>query len=443
MMPVAITKTVAPASPVRVGDAVTYTLTFTNRGPDEATGVVITDTLPASVVATAVVSEGVTLLPQPGTRYAWRVLQAEPGEGGVITITGVVSEPLATAVVTNTATITAAGGDTAPLDNSSSAAFTVLDADLTLDKRVSDGTPREGAVVVYTLTITNTGPEAADGVIVSDTLPAGVTYVSDDGGGSYEAATGVWTVGGLGVEALASLRVTATLDAGTAGQVITNTAVVSDSSPIDLDASNDRGSAVVAVQAADAVIDTFTPAGGGTLSYVTGSGYTVTVEVGSGSVTETITLVLTPLDGPTYDTTPFAFAGHAFTLDAYLGATLLSGYVFGEPISVTIHYSDDDVAGFDEGMLLVCVLTPNGWEDAACGGYDRHPAENWLAVQICHLSEFSLLGRGRRVAVGGTTVADRLPFWVSPGFVVALMVLALMTALVVVVEKERRRGRRE
>ena len=269
-------------------------------------------------------------------------------------------------------------------------------------------------------------------------LPAGVTYVSDDGGGSYEAATGVWTVGGLGVEALASLRVTATLGAGTAGQVITNTAVVSDSSPIDLNASNDRGSAAVAVQAADAVIETVTPAAGGTLSYVTGSGYTVTVEVGSGSVTETITLVLTPLDVPTYDTTPFAFAGHAFTLDAYLGATLLSGYVFGEPISVTIHYSDDDVAGFDEGTLLVCVLMPNGWEDAGCGGYDRHPAENWLAVQICHLSEFSLLGRGRHVAVGGTTVAARWPFALCPSVIVAALALAVMAAAIMAAERKRR-----
>ena len=37
------------------------------------------------------------------------------------------------------------------------------------------------------------------------------------------------------------------------------------------------------------------------------------------------------------------------------------------------------------------------WVDAAITcvpplGYERHPAENWLAVPICHLSTFGLFG---------------------------------------------------
>ena len=34
----------------------------------------------------------------------------------------------------------------------------------------------------------------------------------------------------------------------------------------------------------------------------------------------------------------------------------------------------------------------SAWEDAACGAYDRHPDKNWLAVPICHLSQFALFG---------------------------------------------------
>jgi uncharacterized repeat protein (TIGR01451 family) len=43
-----ISQSVTPSSP-RVGDSVTYTLTVTNNGPQSATNVVLTDTLPASV----------------------------------------------------------------------------------------------------------------------------------------------------------------------------------------------------------------------------------------------------------------------------------------------------------------------------------------------------------------------------------------------------------
>jgi len=40
------------------------------------------------------------------------------------------------------------------------------------------------------------------------------------------------------------------------------------------------------------------------------------------------------------------------------------------------------------------------WEDAntTCAppsSYDRHPSDNWLAVPICHLSQFALFGQHR------------------------------------------------
>ena len=34
-------------------------------------------------------------------------------------------------------------------------------------------------------------------------------------------------------------------------------------------------------------------------------------------------------------------------------------------------------------------------KDAACGAYERHPDEKWLAVPICHLSRFGLFGHSR------------------------------------------------
>jgi|GEM_PF-2346317 len=56
--------------------------------------------------------------------------------------------------------------------------------------------------VTYTITYGNTGLAPATGVVVTETLPSSLTFVSATGGGTYSAATGTvtWNVGTLGVQ---------------------------------------------------------------------------------------------------------------------------------------------------------------------------------------------------------------------------------------------------
>ncbi len=60
--------------------------------------------------------------------------------------------------------------------------------DIELDKSVNDadGIVEVGDTVIYTLDVVNQGPDDARLVEVADALPAGLTYVSDDGGGAYD-----------------------------------------------------------------------------------------------------------------------------------------------------------------------------------------------------------------------------------------------------------------
>lgn len=88
----------------------------------------------------------------------------------------------------------------------------VPSTDLALTKVVDKPTVKRGDTVVYTLTITNTGANAATGVVVTDKLPAGVSHVSNDGdgvnNGSYDKASGVWTVGDIAKGASKTLKLT-------------------------------------------------------------------------------------------------------------------------------------------------------------------------------------------------------------------------------------------
>ncbi|MBS4939787.1 MAG: carboxypeptidase regulatory-like domain-containing protein [Actinomyces sp.] len=85
-----------------------------------------------------------------------------------------------------------------------------------------------GTSVTYTLTVTNEGPSPATGVIAQDKLPSGVTFVSAQGDGTYDAASGKWDLSGEVIEkdATRTLRITVTIDASAAGSVVTNTATI-------------------------------------------------------------------------------------------------------------------------------------------------------------------------------------------------------------------------
>ena len=60
--------------------------------------------------------------------------------------------------------------------DSDSVEATTLEADLSLLKTVSDGTPNVGDVVTFTLSVTNDGPDTANNVEVTDIVPTGYTY---------------------------------------------------------------------------------------------------------------------------------------------------------------------------------------------------------------------------------------------------------------------------
>ncbi len=90
--------------------------------------------------------------------------------------------------------------------------FQFQTADLSLTKTVDNPTPSATDQVVYTVTLTNDGPDDGTGLVVTDQLPSGLTYVSDDSGGAYDPGTGLWTVGTLAANASTALQITATVN---------------------------------------------------------------------------------------------------------------------------------------------------------------------------------------------------------------------------------------
>ena len=111
-----ISKTATPtlAAP---GQTIAYSLIYTNDSPMPATGVQIADALPVPITFTHVSysSTGAVITPTGSVSYTWQVADLAQGEGGIITIMGVLSTSLAPrTVITNTVTITGTGAYTIP-----------------------------------------------------------------------------------------------------------------------------------------------------------------------------------------------------------------------------------------------------------------------------------------------------------------------------------------
>ena len=127
-----------------------------------------------------------------------------------------------------------------------SGAFVVAAPDLVLKKSASVGAISECDNFTYTLAVTNLGAASASSVVVTDALPAGVTFVSasasqgsvTNSGGNLTASLGTLNSG-------SSASIIITVTAANAGSV-TNTATVA-SSVADAAPANNTSSAIVLI----------------------------------------------------------------------------------------------------------------------------------------------------------------------------------------------------
>jgi uncharacterized repeat protein (TIGR01451 family) len=208
-----VTKAVSNGTP-NVGTNVTFTVVVSNAGPSNATAVEVTDLLPAGYTY---VSSTVTQGAYVSGTGVWTVGAVNNGASATLTITATV---LASGSYTNNAQVTAAtqaDSDSTPGDNAGDDFATqtpvpVPIIDLSVSKAVSNGTPNVGTNVTFTVVVSNAGPSNATGVVVTDLLPTGYTYVSNTvTQGAYVSGTGVWTVGAVNNGTSATLTVTATV----------------------------------------------------------------------------------------------------------------------------------------------------------------------------------------------------------------------------------------
>jgi uncharacterized repeat protein (TIGR01451 family) len=189
---------------VLAGAIYTNTISVTNTGPSSATNVVVVDTLPNGVLVTNLAGS----------------LPAGGGTNFTVTYTAPASGSL-----TNSATSTSGTVDPTPANNTNIVAVTTVTpvADVGLGK-IAAATVLASSNLTYTIAVTNFGPSSAGGVVVTDTLPAGVIFVSASGNGVNSSGVVNWSLGTLTSGQISNLTLIVTAPAG---GTLTNVASVS------------------------------------------------------------------------------------------------------------------------------------------------------------------------------------------------------------------------
>jgi uncharacterized repeat protein (TIGR01451 family) len=203
-----ITK-VEGADPVTAGTDLTYTITLTNAGPDPADTVSWSDTLPAGTTFVSLVEEPGWSCSDPGSGNAGTVscsIATMAAGSAAFTLTvHVAGDVVAGTMLSNTVNATSA---TAGADPSATETTTVAAAaDLALTKVDGADPVDPGTNLTYTLTASNGGPSSAASVSVSDTLPAGTTFVSLAAPGGWGCTAPVVGSGGTVTCSIASFPV--------------------------------------------------------------------------------------------------------------------------------------------------------------------------------------------------------------------------------------------
>ncbi|MEM7033048.1 MAG: DUF11 domain-containing protein [Chloroflexota bacterium] len=270
-----IVKTVDNPTPIE-GETIKYTITVTNNGAAAAPQSYLYDILPTGL--TLQDSEVTTGSYIVNTGH-WTIGSLAVNDSETLVLTATVNNGQAGNTIVNSVTITGTKSfDPDSTNNTSAVTITVYSlatVDLEIQKQVNDLTPMENDLITYTLVVTNHGADVANNVVVQDTLPAGLTFQSQQASvNSYSDQDGSWVIGGLGVNSQASLTITAKVDVGQGGNSIINTASVTDTAGVDSNPNNDTAfaSLTVALPLADLSIskkvDVVTQTETNTVTYV-------------------------------------------------------------------------------------------------------------------------------------------------------------------------------
>ena len=189
------------------GDHVEYVIEIVNNGPGIATDIIATDNLPEGLKFINANVPGGWTLSISNNKITINGEKLANGEKVLITIIAKAAKSNTTLI--NNIKVNGTGFDSNISNNNDSETIKITPlVDLAITKVVDNANPLFDSIITYTITVVNNGPDASTDVVVKDIWPAnGLKFITSTG--TYNPATGIWNVGELGSNEIATLTITA------------------------------------------------------------------------------------------------------------------------------------------------------------------------------------------------------------------------------------------
>lgn len=253
----AVTKADSPDPVISGGPQLTYSIAVTNNGPGDATGVVVTDTLPAGV-AFGSANATVGTCSQDSGVVTCDIGALVSGAGSDITI-AVSPDVVSTATdITNTVTVAATEQDPTPGNNTAATTTTVNppEADMSVGVTSTPAEPLINEIITYDITISNLGPSDNTGIVVMIELQASASLVSvtpEQGSCEVSGSTIICTIGGLASGVSTDIEVIVTAP-GAVGTLTLSASVNADFAD-PTTGNNDATDALAVIDVVDLVVE--------------------------------------------------------------------------------------------------------------------------------------------------------------------------------------------
>ncbi|MDP6716326.1 MAG: hypothetical protein QF368_17130, partial [SAR202 cluster bacterium] len=231
------------ADPVIHSQSIMYTIGVTNNGPGAASGVTLTDILPPdTILISASATQGSCTSTAPVVCTLGNLSVGNSATATVAITTFHAGE------FTNTATVDGDQSDPVSSNDSATEVTTVTAlADLNVSKVENSDPVTPGSNLSYTITVQNGGPSTSTNVMLTDSLPAGVSYIVTSNGCVETNGVVSCALGDLAASETATRVVQVTVLSASSGTVLTNTASATSTTP-DGNASNNTATITTTIQ---------------------------------------------------------------------------------------------------------------------------------------------------------------------------------------------------